>query len=254
MVHGFDHCLFGAFREFDAFDPVVQQHIYASPASLPRAAELIAGHLALSTVRQAYPRAQSLTILREPVSRLLSHWIFWRQHTDAELTPWGAWADRVRYARQPLATFLREPLLACQTDNLALRMLLWPHPLVPPDRFIDPNDDDRLVAKALAQLRDFDFVEVIENDDFVRNLQLWLGRPVTYDRLNETGPLPANFRAPLHPQLTAEAHDLLVARSRLDLRLWAEIAANRLHDHDVSRRRERSLMVNIARYSVLLAP
>jgi len=159
-VAGFDHCLFGTFDQFDTLAQIQRQRVYDSPAWLPRAADFIFGHFALSTLRQAYPRAPTCTVLREPASRLLSHWIHWRQHTDAELASWGAWADRVRCARQPLATFLREQLAACQTDNLALRMLLWPHPLVPPDGFIDPADDDRLVREASARLRGFDFVDI----------------------------------------------------------------------------------------------
>ena len=253
IVNGFDHCLFGSFQEFDTIDASLRENIYASPAALPAGAELIAGHIAWSTLRQACPRGQTLTVLREPFSRLLSHWMYWRQHTDSALAPWGKWAEYVRHARKPLAVFLREPLLACQTDNLTLRMLLWPHPMVPVDRFIDPADDQRLVVAAMARLRGFNFVDIVENDKFVSNLQRWFGRAIVYDRGNETGAVPAEFRAPLHQELTAEAYELLEARSRLDYRLWAEIAADRVSGCDPARLRERALMANIARYGLLMS-
>ena len=95
---------------------------------------------------------------------------------------------------------------------------------------------------------------IIENDGFAQNLMHWLGRPVTIDRLNETGRVPIEFRSPLHMQLTAEAHELLAARSRLDLRLWTDVAATRLGNCDISGLRERTLIVNAARYGVLMAP
>jgi len=253
VVKGFDLCLFGSFRDFGTLDVSEQRRIYASSASLPAECELITGHFALSTLRQAYPHAQIMTVLREPFSRLLSHWLFWRQHTDPMLAPLGKWADFVRYARQPLASFLSNPLVACQTDNLALRMLLWPHPLIPVDQFINPIHYERLIKDATAKLCSLEFVDVLENGDFVRNLERWLGRTLSYERENETMPIPAEFRAPLHREFTSEAHELLRARSQLDLQLWARIARRRIPDCDITELRERTILSNIARYGALMA-
>ena len=102
MVGGFDHCPFGSYRSFETVHSSIRCQIYESAESLPQPADLISGHFAFSTLRQAYPSAHYLTVLREPFSRLLSHWLFWRSHTDAELAPWGAWAERVRKSRKPL--------------------------------------------------------------------------------------------------------------------------------------------------------
>jgi hypothetical protein len=53
-----------------------------SPDSIPRDERLVRAHMALSTLRAAYPGARFMTVLREPTCRLLSHWVFWRGFTD----------------------------------------------------------------------------------------------------------------------------------------------------------------------------
>ncbi|HEY4043411.1 MAG TPA: hypothetical protein VGM32_16405 [Rhodopila sp.] len=252
-VSGFDRCSFDAYQDFESVDPSISGMIYSSPASLPPRADLIVGHFAFSTLRQAYPDAQLLTLLREPCSRLLSHWLFWRQHTDAELAPWGCLAERVRKARQPIAVFLNDPGLSCQTDNLMLRMLLWPHPLLPSGRFIDPLHDARLLRQAMANLQEFDFVDVVENGAVGDRLQSWLCRPFIYPRANETRPIPQQFRTPLDRELTPEVMDLLEFRSRLDFHLWAAIARLRFPGRDISKLRHQTIIKNVARYGVLMA-
>jgi hypothetical protein len=251
---GFDHSCFGSYQDFDSIDPAVRCGIYDSPASLPPHADLVVGHIACSTLLHAYPQAQRLTLLREPFSRLLSHWLFWRQHTDTELAPWGNWANRVRVSRQPLADFLSDPTVACQTDNLTLRMLLWPHPLLPADGFIDPAHDERLVREATARLLAFDFVDIIDNGTFVDRLASWLGQRFHYEQANETQPIPVQFRSPLHRELTVDAVDLLEFRSRLDCHLWSRIAARHIPSQNVSKLRGRTILTNVARYGVLMAP
>jgi len=66
-------------------------------------------------------------------------------------------------------------------------------------------------------------------------------------------PIPAEFRAPLHREFTSEAHELLRARSQLDLQLWARIARRRIPDCDITELRERTILSNIARYGALMA-
>ena len=179
--------------------------------------------------------------------------MFLRQQTDEELAPFGTLADVTRQARKPLATFLGDPRLACQTDNLTLRMLLVPHPLIPDAHFINPMHTKRLVREALARLRGFDFVDVVENSDLEHRLQRWLGCSFSHDRHNETNAIVEQFRVPLHRELTPEGHELLDARSRLDFRLWAQIVAQCLPDREVFKLREQTIMVNVARYSILMA-
>jgi hypothetical protein len=252
VVNGFDRSGFGSFREFDAVAASVRQSIHETVESISSEADFVCGHMALSTLRQAYPAAQFITILREPTSRLLSHWLYWRQASGASLSSWGPWGDRMRYARQPLASFLDQPLIACQTDNLAVRMLLWPHPLIPVDAFIDPANDETLVAEALARLRGFSFLDIVENDRLMENLQTWLGQSIDWHRLNESGKIPKSLRVSLDDELTAEAYCLLGSRTRLDLRLWSAIALQSLPDRDISELRVQTVLTNAARYASLL--
>ena len=199
------------------------------------------------------PEAQRITFLREPWSRVLSHWLFWRQQTEDDLAVWGYWADRMKRCRGPLHAFLDDPLVACQTDNLTLRMLLWPHPLLPDGDFIDPANDAQLLSDATKRLAAFDFIDIIEGGKFLKRLEAWLGQPFHYQRQNETNRIAQEFRSPLHAELTDRAFDLLDRRSRLDLHLWRLIAARHIPTPEIPRLREHALMTNIARYGVLMA-
>jgi hypothetical protein len=252
-LRGLDRCLFGTFSDFDSFTPSIRDTIFDSPAALPADRMLIAGHISFTTLQTAYPAAQIMTVLREPWSRLLSHWLFWRQHTDAMLAGLGSWADLVRWSRRPLAEFLNEPRLGPAIDNVALRMLLWPHPLLPEAGFIAPEHDETLLTAAMERLGRCSFVDITENDSFAENIQAWLGRSLTYPHINETSQMPKEVRAPLHRELTEAAHERLVARSRLDLRLWTAIAQQRLSSGALQGVRERMLLTNLARYGALMA-
>ncbi|GAB0120284.1 hypothetical protein Acid7E03_43560 [Acidisoma sp. 7E03] len=253
-VRGLDRALFGVFSAFDTMSPAERDAIYASPERFPPDAQLIMGHISRSTLRAAYPAAQLITVLRDPLTRLLSHWLYWRQHTDAMLEPVGGWAEMVRKSRLPLASFLADPVLAPQTDNMTLRLLLWPDPRLAPDRFIDPADDEALFTDAVACLRDFAFLDVIENPAFRSRLDAWFGRPLSHGRLNETQHVPADFRSPLHREFTAETFGLLAARTRLDDRLWQAIARAVMPGRDLDDLRTKSRLLHMARYGALMAP
>ena len=253
VIRGFDHVLFGGFARFDTVSPDERQHVYGCAAALPQVRTLISGHFAYSTLRAAYPDGQLITVLREPVSRLLSLWMFWRTQSDEALSPWGAWADYVSLARRPLQNFLDEKLIAAQTDNLAVRMLLWPHELIPADGFIDPAHDAFLLLQAQRRLEDFALVDIVDAPEMPSRIGSWLGRPFSCERHNETSTMPISVRAPLAPQLTARAFDLLEARSRLDLALWHGAFARTSDTAARSRLRQQSIMQNVARYGALMA-
>jgi hypothetical protein len=247
MASGFDRVLFGAFGDFDTFSAEERGRIFATPGDVPPDMDFIAGHLAYSTLRAAYAGAQLVTVLREPFTRLLSLWMFWRGTPDSALAGVGAWGDYVRLARQPLKAFLSEPGVAAQTDNTTLRMLLWPHPCVPIDGFIDPANDALLRRVARQRLASFDFAAVMESSDFLARVQAFLGRPVVYTRANETACMPEEFRRPLASDLDAATLRLLDARSRLDLALWADLAGP---DASI---RQQTILQQVARFSALMA-
>jgi hypothetical protein len=249
----YDRTGYGSFDGFASMAPEMKQHLYIDIGDLPGGSDFVAGHCAFSTFWTKYSDAQFVSFLREPVSRLLSFWLFWRAYTDDDLVPWGLWGDKMRLSRKSLAEFLRYPELACHTDNLVTRLLLWPDPLIPDDGFIDSRHDAILLRKALLQLERFAYLDVIENPDFVHLLEAWLGRSVTYPRVNETKLTPPLLSMPLHAALTPEALSLLDARSRLDLSLWTMVAERTVAASTPAKLREQTLMRNVARHSALLS-
>ena len=249
-VTGFDRSMFGAFDAFDTFDPATRAAVFLSPAALPDV-DLVAGHISCSTLRARYGGAQLVTVLREPVSRLLSHWLFWRGHGDAQLVGWGTWAEVVRLARLPLEDFLGDPRLACQNDNQVVRMLLWPHALLPANAFIDAAHDAVLLAQAEDRLRSFDFSDIAEGC-LAERLRRWLRRPFVLEHRHETAVMPAHLRLPLEQALTEAAFDALDRCSRLDRQLWLTAAQRDMSAEGARRLAERTRLVNVARFAGLM--
>jgi hypothetical protein len=250
---GFDRSAFGDFQAFDTVDPALLQDIYLDGRLPQLDASFVTGHVSLATLTAQRPGVQLVTILREPRSRVLSHWLFWRGLTDDQLRPWGKWADCVKVAAKPLAEFLSDRTIASNTDNMTVRMLLWPHPDIPGNDFIDDRADRHLVNAALARLEAFAFADLVENPQVAANLQAWLVRPFSYGRINETARLPPTLRSPFAEELTGEAFDLLDARSRLDREVWLALARHHIADIDAETLAERTIIRNVARHSALMA-
>jgi hypothetical protein len=254
VFSGFDRTLFGDFAAFESVGEQVRNSIYLDENHLPKAIDFVAAHMSFSTLSRSFPAGQLLTLFREPTSRLLSLWLYWRSHTDDQLLHWGdGWGDRVRYSRRPLVDFLRIREVACQTDNQLVRMLLCPHYLIPTDDFIDDGYDIALVQAATERLARFSFLDLIENQTLTSNLANWLGRPVTLGRLNEIRNIPPSFKTPMAYELTDEAWALLDARSRIDLQLWLALAAERVPQIDARLLRREAIRTTISRHSRLMA-
>ena len=249
-IFGHDRSIFGGFRSFETMSPELRQTIYEvfPPAN---GIDFARGHMAYSTLIQSRPAARFMTVLREPRSRILSLWMYWRSYSDEALPPWGAWERVVRLTRQPLVKFLNHPEAACQTDNIAVRLLLWPHPLIPDDGFIDIASDERLLSEAVARLKAFDFVDVIENPRFEENVRAFLVRPFVYRRVNES--LVASDLQ-LEEELTEEALLLIEHHSRLDRELWSAVAAERIAGVDPTALGDDTFRRTVTRYAASLDP
>jgi hypothetical protein len=252
VLSGFDGTLFGDFAAFESLGGQLRSAIYLDTNDLPKTTDFVAAHMSFATLSRGFPTGQLLTLLREPVSRLLSLWIFWRSHTDAQLRDWGQWGNRVRHSRRPLADFLRAKQVACQTDNQIVRILLWPHRLIPRDDFIDDRHDAALVQAAAERLKRFSFLDLTENRTFESNLSGWLGRRIALGRFNETTNIPQSLKTPMADQLTDEAWALLDARSRLDVQLWQALAAERVPQIDAHLLRSEAVATTIWRHSRLM--
>jgi hypothetical protein len=253
VFFGFDRAFFGGFRDFESVSAENRAFIHLSPDSIPRDEKFVRAHMALSTLRTAYPAGRFMTVLREPVTRLLSHFAFWRGFPADDTAAWGGWAARSGLAHGPLAAFLSAPAIACQIDNVATRLLLWPHKLIPDDAMIDPAHDATLLPQALTRLRSLDFVDAVENPDFYANLGAWIGGTLNPGRFNETENLPPALRTRLDQELTPRAGAWLAARSRLDLALWHNVLRARAPSLDVSALRQAALLRGAARTALLLA-
>ena len=252
VVAGFDRCLFGGFRNFAAFEPQVRAIVALAPEELPAAPDIVCGHYALSTTRARYPGAPHITVLREARARLLSHWTYWRCASPGHAPGWGGWEDYVAKATGTLVDFLSDPLLAGPVDNVGLRLLLWPHPLIRDEAFIAESDDAELLALAIKALDGFDFVDYIENPLFESRLAQWIGGDFRLQRVNETTPVPAELSAPLERMLTPEAMTALAQRSRLDDVLWRYVVGQHIGPAAVEALRDAAFAAAIARHARLM--
>lgn len=210
--------------------------------------DLVMGHMAYSTLIQGRPAARFMTVLREPRSRILSLWMFWRSYLDEDLLPIGALGRVVRLSRQPLVEFLNHAEVAFVTDNIAVRMLLRPHPLIPDHGFIDSASDERLASEAAARLKTFDFADVIENPRLEDNVRAFLARPFVYRRLGETL-VRSDLSVPLEEELTGEALLLVEHHSRLDRELWRAVAAERIAGADLTALSDDTFRRTVTRYA-----
>ncbi|MCP3720347.1 sulfotransferase family 2 domain-containing protein [Paraburkholderia sp. CNPSo 3281] len=250
-VRGFDRTLFGAFNGYSSISERTNV-VYQEPADMPANANLVMGHFSHHTLKTRYPDAQYITFLREPLVRVLSLWVFWRCQRDEDLTGWGQWAEFVRLSRLSLKEFLSDTRIACQTDNMTVRMLLWPGSGIPADQFIDGRMDDNLLAHAFERLDGFSYSDIIENPSFGQRLKNWLEIDMPSSRLNETAKVPKHLRLALEQELNSETLELLQQRSRLDVRLWSALAARRLTKCNIETLRLQIILGGIARYSRLL--
>lgn len=255
QVVGFDRSLFGDFRQFDSIPKMMRSVIYLEPTEMPADAVTVMGHFSHSTLRYRYPDADLAIFLREPTVRVLSHWIYWRSLTWFSLRHWGGeWSARLKMARLPLREFLCRPEIACQTDNIITRMLVWPHELLPDSQFIDPANDQALLSVALENLENCDFAGITERGSAVyRDFSRWLSAKLDLPRLNPAQKMRRAARTKLHTELTPETLDLLQARVRLDNRIWKRLAGRSMSPSEVDRLQHDAILRAIARFSELLA-
>lgn len=221
--HGIDRCALGPFEDVDKLSRWVRRRIIMTPEDIPADADAVFGHIGPATTTARFPVANRLTVLREPRSRLVSHWLFSRAYTNFQLRFFGAWGDYVKTARRPLAEYLANDDVAFYTDNLITRFLVWPNPLTPVDAFIDPRHDAELVDLAIAGFDAFDFIGVIEDPKMKGDLAAWLGCELVLPSSNSSPALPKSLRCDVPAEAVAAA-DLIEARSRIDGLVWDALA------------------------------
>ncbi|APZ43477.1 hypothetical protein [Acidihalobacter ferrooxydans] len=237
-----DRTQFCSFDDFTSLAPDIRATVLTDERIENVSADLIAGHVSRQTLLALCGSRQGnlLVIAREPRSRILSHWLYWKTYDARTRAAYGAWGDRIALAGLELADFLARDEIACQTDNIFLRMLLWPHPAIPDRGFIAETDDPRLLAEAESRLDGFAHADVVENPRMLTALESWLSHeyplPASHFVLRRIETLQAksgkknNTASPealadcgdLGRQI-AQAESLLERRTRLDARLWQRI-------------------------------
>ena len=205
--------------------------------------------MALGTILEGFQGYRVMTVFREPRSRVLSLWSYWRGVPDDILRSLGSWKDVVNSSWCPLGEFIANPAVACQVDNFYARLLLWPSPLIPDDGFIPEESDETLVPLLERNLERLDFVSSLEAPDLVKRLQAWLGTDLELTKENRTQPVPPTRSSSLADELTDEALATLRLRTRLDLRVW-EIACS--HGSVPGPQADEVFARAIARHAVIL--
>jgi len=250
VVSGFDQMLFGSFTAFESCGREFRSQLYLD--GLP-AADCYLGHFSLASLRAAPTKPKIMTVLREPRSRLLSFWTYWRCLTDRELEGMGGWKTRVGLAKLPLREFLKRPEIVCQLDNLAVRTLLWPESGIPGNSGIDPACDRQYLEDAVEKLSTLEFVDVIENPSLQRNLSEWLGQEIVIPRANEfrgaaiDGPIRYSRELDLETVVCLEQH------TRLDRELWKIVVRKSMPGVDPERLADQALLSAVARQSESMA-
>jgi len=224
-IGGADRLLYGNFNDFLSFPAEERQYIYQQPEHISPFADFLAGHFSLSTILGWDPTASIVLILREPQCRLLSHWTFWRSEGDSENHEIPLdWRNYIKLAYSDFYDFLANPKLAAQTDNVATRLLLWPHPLIPTESFISPRHDKKILEMVRFRLHKLSHINILENKHLTADLGRWLGRSVDPKRMKVTNPVKDILKINLDDQLNKKTTAAWRARSRLDKVLWREVA------------------------------
>ena len=178
-----ERVLFGDFDGFDRMPEHTRATIAVDGAHALAGYDIAMGHFGCSSFAPHFAPDETMTVLREPRSRLLSHYTFWRGWPEHRHADWHPYAASLVAAAATWEEFVTEPALASQTDNLVARMLLAPHPLLPGDGFIDLDDHDRVAEDALAMLERLGFVDVVERGpDLWAGLSSWLDADVRAER------------------------------------------------------------------------
>ena len=191
------------------------------------------GHYDLPALRRLDPARPVIAMLREPRSRILSLYHFWRS-VDPELVAGGFWGADVAAAQQlGLLAFLRsdDPLIRNYIENVYARRLTGTYATgVQPDRL--EHDADKVLDEAIRALDSLAFAGAAEHTDRIlpalgaaigATLPATLPRHNTADR-NHRGNSPGYrkvAREPVTPAIQAELDRL----TRLDAVIYRRALA-----------------------------
>ena len=183
-------------------------------------------HWSLPTLRSFFESGDIATVLRDPLSRILSYVEYARSLPTTLHRTWYPDTLPLDLCRMPLVDVLTLPLASRATDNLITRQVLWHDQRLPIGDFIE-HEAASLATDCIGALSELGVVALVEQGDAMWNmLSAWLGAPVPVQRSNETPTrqLPGIIR---RASDVARALDLLVQRTQADLPVWAHFARER---------------------------
>ena len=225
-----DRVLFGGFDRFDEMPNRTRDTIAVGDAETLHGFDVVMGHFGVASLSQHFDAAEMMTVLREPRTRLLSLYTFWRGWAPERHADWDPYDASRRAVTASWGGFLADASIASQTDNVVARMLLSPHPSIPRDGFIEPADDDEIVDTASELLDRFGFADIVERGPALwSGLSSWLETPVEPERTLVTR-IPADTDWPT--SITPASAAALSRRTSIDARLWSRIASR--HDDDAA--------------------
>lgn len=218
----FDRHMFGDFPHLADIDRPV---FLGDPAAFRRF-RYMEGHWSLPTILAGFDPEDVACILREPRARYLSQYTFWRSWGDDQHEVWTPF-DTSLLSRRPLSEYASSAQAACISDNLATRLILGSHPLIPADGHIAAIDIDAVARDACDQLDRIGHVDVIERGEATYvALEDWFGSPLSRERLNETNH-DLGERVDIDDLLDRRTIALVNDRSAADLQVWHHVVAQR---------------------------
>ncbi len=218
-----DRVLFGGFDRYDELPARIRATIAVDGADALSGFDVVMGHFGVASLRPHFDLSEMMTVLREPRSRLLSLYTFWRGWTPERHADWDPYDASRRAVTASWGAFLTDPSIASQTDNVVARMLLSPHPSIPSDGFIEPTDEDEIVESASDLLDRFGFTDVVESGAGLwSGLTSWLETPVEPERTLVTQ-VPAD--TDWSSAITAASAAALSRRTSVDAQLWSRVAS-----------------------------
>lgn len=252
----FDTSVFCDFKDFDLLCPETRAEITVTKDEQKtlNTYRAVSGHFSLSTLSQIADPSSIATILREPRTRLISLYLYWR--TPEIFERWNPYrADT--HALRPLAEFLAEPRLAAMTDNQICRMLLHRDSRVPRANFIASADVEGIAKDAILRLDTLGFVGLLERGDSVwHGMAQMFGVRLDPIAANVTGGdlWPARAR-PGERLMAVDASDLIEERNAADLVVYehALISAG-LDSNQRHRMKERAFAQQLAKLYALVEP
>lgn len=233
----FDTSVFCAFNEFDSLCPETRAEIAATEdeREILGTYNVVSGHFSLPTLSKITDPSSVVTILREPRTRLISLYVYWRIPEIYER--WNPYRVDM-HALRPLSAFLSEPSLAAVTDNQICRMLLYGDSRVPNANFIAKTDIEAVALDAINRLSTLGFVGVLElGESAWRGTERLFGVKLDPIEANVAGEGIHPMRAPSDTKfMTIDAFDLIEDRNAADLIVYEHALTLAGLDSDERRR------------------